>query len=370
MVKPKGHIRTRHYTRKDGTTYTRYIAMVSVGYSPDGKRDRREGPSRARAKDAQDDLQQMLEEAQRGIVSSDMRLDDFCAWWLEQVRPSVRHNTYTNYKNSLNRLCKGGLGITKLGKFTAVMAQNWLGDMYAQGYAPATVNKTLTTAAQALDDAVRQDMIAKNPLRLVKKPRHQHGHAKLISEGDVKRFLTYCQQQKDPRWYAAFYLMFAVGLRGGELRGLLWRDYEKDAGTLRIERQAVKSSDGLVLGELKTNASRRTLHLDADVIAVLEHYRTRAPHKSYMFPNARGGLMGETSLADFVNYARGHLDGLPKFTPHDARDFALSRLAIAGADAATLSAIAGHSSVMTTYQKYIKPLEDRKERYRLTLADL
>lgn len=358
MVKPKGHIRTRHYTRKDGTTYTRYTAMVSVGYRPDGKRDRREGKSRKRAKDAQDDLQQMLAEAERGIAQSDMLLKDYCQWWLEHARPDIRDATRKSYTNDLNNLSEA-LGNVKLSKLTPVLLQGWVGEQYANGLKPSTITKRVRVVSQALGDAERQGLIAKNPTKAVKRPRQKAQHAPpLISESDVARLLEHCQHANH-RLYAALYLLFALGLRSGELRGLTWHDYDATQGVLHIRRQAAQGKQGVILTDTKTPQSVRSLHLADETQRVLDDHQLKGLHPTIMFPSERGWHMHADVLRRGIKELQREL-GLPHFRIHDARHFALTRLAQQGVDAATLARIAGHSSVLITYQRYIKVLEGQQ----------
>jgi integrase len=67
----------------------------------------------------------------------------------------------------------------------------------------------------------------------------------------------------------------ACGLRLGEITGLTWDDVSLDTGEIRIRQQLQKVGKRLVLAELKTAKSRRTLAIPQTCIVALQAHRTR-----------------------------------------------------------------------------------------------
>ena len=79
-------------------------------------------------------------------------------------------------------------------------------------------------------------------------------------------------------------VMLAFGLRRGEALGLHWSALSWEAGRLKVthgvKRIRVRGTDSqlrtqLVVGELKTSRSRRTLFLTPQMVEMLRRHRAR-----------------------------------------------------------------------------------------------
>lgn len=78
-----------------------------------------------------------------------------------------------------------------------------------------------------------------------------------------------------PWWKAYITVAVMLGLRPGELGGLRWADVDTPAGVIRV-RVAAKRQAGagqMVIAELKTEASKRTLRMPATVAVALAALR-------------------------------------------------------------------------------------------------
>jgi integrase len=148
-------------------------------------------------------------------------------------------------------------------------------------------------------------------------------------------------------------LVMAWGtLRIGEASGLRRRDVDLDAGTIRIENNAVQVRGRPIEGPPKTKAGRRTMTLPASVIDDLNGHLQRQPGSQDVF-----GPSGERPLfADDWRtrpWRRGVLAAdLHPLWPHDLKHTGVALLALAGVDPSEISRRAGHSSVAFTYDRY------------------
>ena len=71
---------------------------------------------------------------------------------------------------------------------------------------------------------------------------------------------------------ALYALMLSTGLRRGEALGLLWTDFDRSTGILRISRQLKREGGSLVTTDTKTSLSRRAVNLPAEMLkALLDH---------------------------------------------------------------------------------------------------
>ena len=88
---------------------------------------------------------------------------------------------------------------------------------------------------------------------------------------------TFLAAVRGHRHEAAYVIALSLGLRRGEILGLSWRDIERAEGTvvIHVRGQLVRDKGGLHLVDLKTVGSKRTLHLSAPLVDVLDRHRRR-----------------------------------------------------------------------------------------------
>ncbi|MEU4704603.1 tyrosine-type recombinase/integrase [Nonomuraea dietziae] len=75
--------------------------------------------------------------------------------------------------------------------------------------------------------------------------------------------------------FALYRLITLRGLRRGEACGLRWKEVDLDAGTARIAWQLVQLAGQIHESKPKTDASMRTIALDAETAAILRERKRR-----------------------------------------------------------------------------------------------
>lgn len=152
----------------------------------------------------------------------------------------------------------------------------WLtgkGSTAARPLAGATVHKHLVVLREALADALKAGVIARNPLDAVTAPAVRRTRdRRALSEEEISQLLS---AAAGTRYDAVLRLALATGMRESELLGARWRDLDTDAGTLAVARALVyvKSSTGFK--EPKSANGRRTIELSASTLRVLRAHRTQ-----------------------------------------------------------------------------------------------
>jgi integrase len=138
------------------------------------------------------------------------------------------------------------------------------------GLAPSTVRTIYTVLRAALDIAVRDGLLSRNPAAAVKRPTVERRDAAYLTVDDAHRLL---EAVRGERLEPLFRLMLATGLRRGEALALHWSDVDLDGGTLRVRWTLTRTSKGLQLGEPKTDKSRRTVPIPRSAVEVLRAHR-------------------------------------------------------------------------------------------------
>ncbi|CAA0120995.1 Transposase from transposon Tn916 [Mycolicibacterium vanbaalenii] len=204
---------------------------------------------------------------------------DTVASWLERWRESSlaasdRKATTKSLYGSLSRkhLEATAIGAKRLDRLKPSDVEALIVELRGKKLADSTVRGVYTVLRQALDVAVRDGLLASNPVAKVKRPGVARTEAKYLAAADVARLLD---AAKGLRYYVAVMLMAATGLRRGEIAGLLWSDVDLDKGELTVRHTLSRVDGELVLTEPKTDRSRRRVPLHAGVVTALKGWRTQ-----------------------------------------------------------------------------------------------
>src|SRR3712207_5690235 len=132
------------------------------------------------------------------------------------------------------------------------------------GLSASSVRSIYAVLRAALDVAVRDGLIQRNPAALVKRPAVERKDAGYLSAQQAEALL---EAVRGDRLEALYRVMLATGLRRGEALGLHWSDVDLHAAVLRGRWTLSRTSAGLELGEPKTDKSRRTVPLPVPAVA-------------------------------------------------------------------------------------------------------
>ncbi|HEY1155118.1 MAG TPA: tyrosine-type recombinase/integrase, partial [Arthrobacter sp.] len=142
------------------------------------------------------------------------------------------------------------------------------------------------------------------------------------------------------RLFALYRLITVRGLRRGEACGLRWKEIDLKAGTARIAWQLVQLAGQIREGKPKTEASMRTIALDAETVALLREHKRRQKQErlaagetwqetGLVFTQANGDRLHPQHVSDQVLWL-AYLAGLPPIRLHDLRHGAASLMLAAG----------------------------------------
>jgi integrase len=260
------------------------------------------------------------------------------------------------------------VGKALLEKLTPQDVQGLLNRKSREGkLSPRSVAYIRGVLRQALNQALRWGLIARNPAALVDPPRSVRREIAPLSAEQARALL---QAAKGDRLEAFYAVALLLGLRRGEVLGLRWPDVNFDQRTLRvrqtIQRIAIRltsGTGGLVPAEPKTDKSRRALSLPDGVIRALRVQRARQtaerlgagtawPDSDLVFTSLSGKPLDPKAVhRDFKRLLAKA--GLPVTTRlHDLRHSAASLLLAQGVPLRTIMELLGHSSLAMTANVY------------------
>lgn len=346
---------------------------------PDGSRRRVSGPTQ---KSCRDQLRAIIADAARsggsgtaiagsGRGTEALRVSTFLDDWLTNVAPArarVRSsNTVDGYRWAIDKHLTPALGALALAALTPEDVERLLRSMAGRGLARNTIVRVRATLVLALTHAERRSMVSRNVARLAELPVG----AKPAPEGrsltvDEARILLDAAR-RDPL-EALWVTGLMLGLRPGELTGLLWIDVDLDVATLQVRRSLKNESTGLRLGEPKTRRSYRGLDLPPQVVDALDRHRRRQRAQRQLAGPAwiEHGLVFTTSVGtalDPANLRRSfsaltRQAGLGHWTPKELRHSATSLLSAAGVPLELIADVLGHDGTRMTgsvYRHAVRP---------------
>jgi integrase len=225
----------------------------------------------------------------------------------------------------------------------------------------STIRQTYTVLRAALDGAVRDGLIARNPAALVSRPGVARREAAHLDASGVAAVL---QAAQPSRYYPAMVLIAATGLRKGEALALSWdtNTVNLDEGWLKVRKTLGRVGQELVLSEPKTERSRRTVPISPAVVAMLRKHRTEQKAERLRAGNQwlETGLVFTTEFGrpvDPRNFLRVIEDaaraaGMQGVGVHTLRHSAAVGWLEAGVHIKAVADMLGHSSIAITGDIY------------------
>jgi integrase len=235
----------------------------------------------------------------------------------------------------------------------------------SEGYSESTVRNLYAVLNSVLDGARRDELIAANPIREVKRPRVTKQEAKHLTPESVRELLD---ATVGTRYESVLRLISATGLRRGEAIGLEWSDIQFEKKIMRIRFTVSRVQGELIKTSPKTANSRRDIPLSDGVIQLLKsHRKTQVAERlragdqwqdnNLVFSTELGGLIDPRNLLRAFTKA-AHSAGLENVGLHTLRHSAATAMLNAGVPMHVVSRILGHSSISITVDTYGHITED------------
>jgi integrase len=355
----------------------RWRGAVSLGYDEHGKRLRKKVSGRTRA-EVNEKLRKLRQQVDGGVVPDDrLTVQAFLDRWLSVSLPgSVAESTEDDYVDTVRLHFIPALGRKRLTKLTVADLDRLRKAKRDAGYSSNSVRIMRTVLRRALGQAVREGILSRNVAGLSAAPRIRARPGRTLTVDQARHLLDAAAGY---RFEAAVVLALAYGLRRGEVLGLHWSALDWTAGTLGVTHSVTRVKDRdassgrrtrLVVSELKTPKSRRTLALTPELVARFGQHRARQAEVQI----AAGALWRDHGLIfasevgtpmDPENFSHSFARlcqraGLGHWHPHELRHSGASLMLAQGTPLHVVSEVLGHASIAVTKDVYGHLLEDDK----------
>jgi integrase len=141
---------------------------------------------------------------------------------------------------------------------------------------PATIRRMHVIISEALEQALKEGKIIRNPGKATKPPKARKKEARFLTPEQLTAFL---ESISTDRWYPAFKVDLNTGMRLGELCALKWENVDLEKGTVTVKEAVsrIKSEHGWVLHfhQPKSNNGLRVIPLPTEALGVLKKLKAR-----------------------------------------------------------------------------------------------
>jgi integrase len=343
-----------------------WIGEIHLGFDANGKRLRRRVSSRS-----YDLCVKKLEKLEAEVERGDVLLHapertTMQAWlerWLETKIPTVGPNTAEDYRSKVQRHLIPRLGKVLLQKLTPLHLATLFRDLDRDGVGKRTQQIVHVVLNQALEEAVTLELMAKNPLERVKRPKLDRRARAAKPTWTVETVKAFLEEASRHELAALFVVAVTTGMRQSEVFGLLWENVHLDRGYLRVEwslhevnkgRQTKvdpRCGPGLTLEPPKTETSRRTIALSQIAVDALRKHREETRSKLFVFTTSEGAPIRSRWFRDVWD-ALLEQSKAPPLPFKQLRHTCLTLLAEGGVSQRAAQSLAGHSTQALTADVY------------------
>lgn len=304
------------------------------------------------------------------------------AWLKEYVEPVRKPYTVDNYRRSIDLHLKPNLGAIRLQELRPEDIQRMVrrfttGDKKAgsqrsqKPLSPKTIKNIVGVLSSALQEAVNNQIIPRNPAQFVKLPAVRQKEIEALTIGQIAAFVEVAHTSP---YYAPLACCLFLGLREGEALGLAWEhiDFENRKINVCQQLQREKTKGGkLYLMDSTKNGKSRVLDVPEFLMDILREEQRRqllaqiAAGPAWCntwglcFTNKIGEPVTPKVLFDqFKKLAAAA--GITNARVHDLRHTNATLALVNGDDVKTVQANMGHATAAFTLQRYVHATEQMK----------
>lgn len=260
-------------------------------------------------------------------------------------------STASGYRAGLRLRALPGLGHLSIRDITTGIVDRSI-DRWEIEYSRSTLKNTIAALTRVFDEAVRDEIITRNPVRdrahrryrMREAPRFQ---VRIPSLTDVELIAAACAEAH-PSYGDHIMLSAFLAARCSEVAGLIVGDVDWTSKLVTIERQCFPGAGGLSIKPPKGRRVRRVPIIEP-LEPVLRRLTAQRARNLPLLRGPRGGVITTAALRDATGWDQMVASlGFPELRRHDLRHAGATWFANAGIPIHVVGDILGHASVETT----------------------
>lgn len=393
-----GSFRRRGCTckKKKCTCGSKWHYRYSITDPQTGKRKQKETRGFLTKPEAEVEAKKIIAELSRGtyIEEKNITFENFATQWIDLYKSTgrVKESTVFLRKAQMKKLV-AAFGAMKIKDISKLNYQQFLNDMFADGYSRKTISSAHEVGRLIFEKAVELEKIKNNPTHYAVVPTlqktvedlEQNEIPRYLEKHELSHFLLVAKEYGEPLDYPIFLLLAYSGMRSGEALALKWTDIDEINNCISITKtlfREINNYQKYSIQTPKTKSSRRIIDVDPLIIKVLESHKKR--QNNFKMENRKiyhdqGFVFTSENFPGFpitaprlIKRMKSLLDkaGLPPLTPHSLRHTHTSLLAEAGVSLETIMDRLGHKSDTTTKGIYLHVTKELKKEASQKFAKL
>jgi integrase len=299
------------------------------------------------------------------IEPNKISLAEFLTRWLNHIKSQVSPKSFERYAGIVNHNIKPLLGaviLTKLkpAQISEAYAKALIGGRHDKegGLAPRTVGHMHRVLKQALSQAVRWEVLNRNPAEAVDPPKIEW---KPVQTYDLPQTADVIEAFRGRTLFIPVLLASLCGLRRGEICALRWKNVDLAGAQLSVVESLEQTKAGLRFKSPKSGKGR-TVALPPTVVDELRSYRAKRAQEALRLG---AGLSDEDLVIAhedgsqvtpiYISQQWGRLiakTSLARLRFHDLRHAHATHMLANGVHPKIASERLGHSKVSITLDLY------------------
>lgn len=267
-------------------------------------------------------------------------------------------NTAKAYRQDLEHLIEfvRTRECTELGDVGIMELRGWLAEQRNSGLTAATIARRATAARTFFAWATHNGFIAEDPASSLVIPKVSKRLPHVLAQTQATEIMQRAALRADDespahiRDLAILELMYATGIRVGELVGLDVHDIDEARRTIKVTGKGNKQRV-VPFGSIAHQALTQYLKTSRSQLA-------NEKSGAAVFLGTRGSRIDQRVVRKMVTEVLAGIEGVPDLSPHGFRHSAATHLIEGGADIRAVQEILGHASLSTT-QLYTHVSMDR-----------
>lgn len=361
---------------KNGKSCWRVV--IEQGLGPDGKRKRIYRTVRGKKSDAEALMATLLSELNTGsyIEPSKLTMTEYLRDWMNSyVRPNLSPTTADSYNINVEKHLIPYVGHILLQQLKPLHIQKLYSDLLSNGRTDGTGGLSAKSVLyihrnlhESLDHAFKMQLVPRNVATLVTLPKAKKYQADVYSPQELQNLLEVAQgtDMELPISLAA-----GLGLRRGEILGLLWSDVNITDKQITINNNLVQTTNGNINKAPKSASSSRTIDLPDGLVPILERHRVLQAEDRHKLGSGYHPGNHVYCQADGSPYCPGYLSKkfnaflkkrkLKQIRLHDLRHSHATLMLACGIPAKVASERLGHSNISVTLDLYSHVLDSMQK---------
>jgi integrase len=355
----KGHLKER--------SPGHWAIILDIPDSQTGKRRRKWHSFKGTKREAQIESARLITAMKGGIYlePSKTTLAQFFDRWLDHMRSQVSPKSHARYSELARKNIAPLLGSVVLTKLKPAA----ISDAYSKaltdgrrdgtgGLSAQTVTHMHRILKQALGQAVKWELLNRNPADAVDPPRTARNP---MNTYDLDQTAELIEAMRPTRMLIPTLLAVLCGMRRGEVAALRWKNVDLSTGQLAVIESA-EQVGSKVRYKTPKSGKGRTLAMSASLVEELRAHRLRQAEEllkvgvrlsdeTFVVAQAGGRpLQPETLTTDWLRRLAD--TSLPRIRFHDLRHAHATHMLTAGVHPKVASERLGHSKIAITLDLY------------------